>query len=229
LHYYELTVTTFLLTDINFDKANEKIAQAINQTMAQDEELLDKHMQNGYKYYVFNSFYPLEQDKVYKAGRVYVFKIRSLDQVFITKIKRLLPQTANTNFKVLATELTTQKLRYISELYTLTPVVITVDNKHWLPGNNFMLLQERLHANVEKKFKSFYGESIIPKTNFIQRIEVLNKKPIAYKYKNTKIFGNKFKVTVNEDPISQKLAFIAAACGLGEKGSALGMGFCYTY
>lgn len=40
-----------------------------------------------------------------------------------------------------------------------------------------------------------------------------------------RLFGNKFKIVPNEDEVSQKLAFVALACGLGEKQS-YGGGFC---
>ena len=49
---------------------------------------------------------------------------------------------------------------------------------------------------------------------------------MAVKYKNIKFIGNKFKVWVNEDEKSQKLALIAMACGLGEKNTIVGTGFC---
>jgi len=42
---------------------------------------------------------------------------------------------------------------------------------------------------------------------------------------NVRFFGNKFRIVPNEDEVSQKLAFVALACGLGEKNS-FGGGFC---
>lgn len=227
MFYYELTVTTYLLNNCSFNQVNEKIARVVNKTMQLDIELEIKHKENNFKHYVFDSLYPLEKDKLYKEGRIYVFHIRSLDKVFIEKMKRLLPKTNNTYMKILATEVKTYQRKHIAELYTVTPVMVTLENAHWVPGNDIMLLQKRLQANLEKKYKSFYDETLKLKDSFIQRIEVLNKMPIAYRYKNIKMMGNKFKIAVNEDEASQKLAFIATACGLGEKGSALGLGFCH--
>jgi len=40
-----------------------------------------------------------------------------------------------------------------------------------------------------------------------------------------RLFGNKLKIVPNEDETSQKLAFVALSCGLGEKQS-YGGGFC---
>jgi len=89
-----------------------------------------------------------------------------------------------------------------------------------------MLLQQRLQANLEKKYKGYYKNKLVPEQSFIQMIQVQNSKPISYSYKNIKLLGNKFRIIVNEDSVSQKLAFIAEATGLGEKSSSAGMGFC---
>ena len=45
------------------------------------------------------------------------------------------------------------------------------------------------------------------------------------KVTEVRFFGNKFRIVPNEDEVSQKLAFVALACGLGEKNS-FGGGFC---
>lgn len=91
-----------------------------------------------------------------------------------------------------------------------------------------MLLQKRLQDNLEKKFKDIYGKAIDIKQSFIQRIDVINKKPISFKYKNVHLLGNKFKIAVNEDEKSQQLAFIALGMGMGEKGSSVGAGYCHA-
>ena len=47
------------------------------------------------------------------------------------------------------------------------------------------------------------------------------------KVSSFRFFGNKFKIIPNEDEVSQKLAFVALGCGLGEKNS-FGGGFCIS-
>ena len=71
--------------------------------------------------------------------------------------------------------------------------------------------------------------------NFIQLLEIKNKTPqtieiskvdrVKAKKSKFRLFGNKFRIVPNEDEVSQKLAFVALACGLGEK-SSFGAGFC---
>ncbi|MCK4440354.1 MAG: CRISPR-associated protein Cas6, partial [Sulfurovaceae bacterium] len=88
-----------------------------------------------------------------------------------------------------------------------------------------------LHDNLEKKYFDFYGEKLLPHQNFIQLLEIKNIKPqTIWTTKNGKsfrFFGNKFRIVPHEDEVSQKLAFVALACGLGEKNS-FGGGFCIS-
>lgn len=226
MQYFELMITSYLLKDIKFTEANEAISKLINKAMLQDNELKIKHEEKKLKGYVFSSFYPLESDKVYKTGRIYVFKIRSLEEDFAKKLKSLIVKTNTQEIKVIASDLKRIRVGHITEIYTLTPAIATFDNKHWLKGDDFMLLQERMQMNLEKKYQDFFGENLKPQKSFIQGIEIINKKPFSFKYKNTKLLGNKFKIMVNEDEVSQKLAAVALGAGLLEKNSANGMGFC---
>jgi len=227
MHYFELTTTTYLLKNIAFSEVNEKIAQLINKAMLNDEKLAIKHEENKFKNYVFDSLYPREKDKIYKAGKIYVFRVRSLEEDFIYKIKQLFPSTTTDYFKVIAGEIKKQEQRPVKELYTVTPALATIGkNIYWIPGDDLKLLIERMNSNLFKKYKDYFGASLSEEQLFFGKIKIMNKKPIVYKYKNTNLFGNKFKIAINDDEISQKLAFMTLGVGLLEKNSTIGMGFC---
>lgn len=227
MKFTELTLTCYLKTNVHFTKANELISRFINKSMLLNQKLLEIHKQTGYKFYCFSSFYPLEKDKIYKAGRIYVFNIRSLDKKIITDLKCIMSKNESNSLKVIAAELKTVKRSHIVELYTLTPAVITIEgNKHWIPGNKIDIVLDRFQGNLEKKYNQFCKQQINPKQNFIQRLEVLNKKTFSFPYKNTHFLASRYRLDINDDEASQKLAFIAAATGIGEKSSSLGMGFC---
>jgi CRISPR-associated endoribonuclease Cas6 len=227
MYFFELTTTSYLFKDVAFNEVNEKISQLINKAMLADKELAIKHEVNQFKNYVFDSLYPREQDKIYKAGKIYVFRIRSLEEYFITKIKELFSQVTTDYFKVIASEVKKYEQRPIKELYTVTPVLATIGkNIYWVPGDDIKLLIERMNVNLFKKYKNFFGISLSEEQLFFEKIKILNKKPLVYKYKNTHLFGNKFKIAINDDEISQKLAFLTLGVGLLEKNSTVGMGFC---
>jgi len=227
MHYYELTVTAYLLKNVAFNEVNEKIAQLINKAMLNEEKLAIKHKENKFKNYVFDSLYPREKDKIYKAGKIYVFRIRSLEEDFITKINQLFHNVTTDYFKVIAGEIKKQEQRTIKELYTVTPALATIGkNIYWISGNDIKLLIERMNSNLFKKYKYYFGTSLSEEQLFFEKIKIMNEKPIVYKYKNTNLFGNKFKIAINDDETSQKLAFMTLGVGLLEKNSTIGMGFC---
>ena len=138
----------------------------------------------------------------------------------------MITKTKSKDFRIVSTELKTFNQFFINELYTVTPAVLTVDNRFWVKGDSMELLQRRIVENLLKKYKDYYQKEIEVEESFIQGIELKNHKPIGLKYKNMRLIGNKLTVLVNGDEDSQKLAFMALGTGLLEKNSSNGMGFC---
>jgi CRISPR-associated endoribonuclease Cas6 len=133
----------------------------------------------------------------------------------------------SSDMRIVSTEIREIKQKHIDFLETITPAIVTVDGKPWLLDGDILLLVQRIHANAEKKFKFFCNEEIGEVEDyFIEKLKILNKKPACYSYKGIKLLGNKFRIKVNEDEKSQKLAFIVLSSGLSEKNSSLGAGFC---
>jgi len=233
MKYFELTCKAYLKNDISFKDSFEAISKYISFSMAQNERLKNLHESKNYKFYVHNNFYPIEQDKLYKKGNIYEFKIRSIDESFINALDMLLKQnTNNPNLLVVESCKKSIKQFFISEFYSITPVISTYEiGKYWTmkQDGDILKLQKLLQDNLEKKYNAFYGTKLSPTQNFIQLLEIKNQKPqniwTSKNSKSFRFFGNKFKIIPNEDEISQKLAFLALGCGLGEKNS-FGGGFC---
>lgn len=234
MKYFELTCKAYLKTNLGFDESFENISKFTNFAMMRGgfEEL---HEKDGFKHYSFGGFRPTKEDiekKLFKGGNIYEFMIRSLDEEFVDKMAVALRENIdNPHIQVLQTTKKTIKQHFIAEIYSVTPVIVSVENgKFWTmeQSGDIMQLQKQLHDNLEKKYKSFYGEELKAPQNFIQLLEVKNRIPQNIRiHKNgnkVTFFGNKFKIIPNEDEVSQKLAFVALACGLGEKNS-FGGGF----
>ncbi|WP_242865291.1 CRISPR-associated endoribonuclease Cas6 [Clostridium sp. ATCC 25772] len=226
LNFVELTVTVMLNKDIYFADCGYVIGKNINKAMLLDESLKELHPKKEYKNYVFNHFYPLEKDKIYKKDRLYIFKIRGLDYNFIDKIAEVLPFLKSYDFKIIAVEKREIKNTNIKNLYTVIPTIVTIDNKPWLQGDDIELFKQRLEANLEKKYKVFYNEDINIVGNFIETIEFKNKVVMYFNYKGVKLLGNKINIKIYANEEAQKGAFLAMATGLGEKNSIVGAGFC---
>jgi len=138
----------------------------------------------------------------------------------------------NPNFLVVQIEKKVIKRFFVSELYSVTPVIVSTQRGvYWSidRDGDIIKLQKQLNYNLEKKYQSFYGESIKSEGSFIQLLELKNRYPQSIYTKkgdrDIRFFGNKFRIVPNDDEVSQKLAFVAIACGLGEKNS-FGGGFC---
>lgn len=232
MEVFESTYKVYLKNDIEFSKSFETLSKFISYTLVRGG-LEESHNKRGFKHYVFSGFRQKNGESIYRAGEIYEFSIRSLDENLITLLSNELRKNIN-NPSLIALEVKTkvQKKLFISELYSLTPVIIsTENNQFWTMHNSgdIMQLQRQLHDNLEKKYQNFFSEELKATHNFIQLLEIKNQKPqniVIYKDgKRVTFFGNKFKIVPNEDELSQKLAFVALACGLGEKNS-YGGGFC---
>lgn len=227
MNYFEITITVLLKRDIYFADSGYVIGKNINRIMLLDEGLKEFHPKKEYKNYVFNSFYPLEKDKTYKKDKLYIFKIRSLDYEFCEKMYKLSTYLKSEDFKVISADIKEIKEKTIKEIYTVTPLIITVDNKPWMQEDDIELFKERIESNLEKKYKNFYNEDIDVKGKFINSIEFKNRKPMHYNYKNgIKLLANKVSIQIQDNEEAQKVAFLARAVGIGEKNSAIGAGFC---
>lgn len=223
MQYYNIKVVVLLKNDTQAFENYEKISKLISASMLKDQTLKQLHEENRYKNYVFCNLYPIEKDGVYKAGNIYTFQIRTIDFKLGLKIKQVLNNFQNEEFKVIVSDLETSTQRKINTLATLTPAIITSDKGDYLINNDMQLVKERILANAQKKYNQLYNEKI--DMDFIKSIKQINNKPIKIPYKSINILGYKFEIEVKDDPISQNLAYLILSVGLLEK-NAEGFGFC---
>jgi CRISPR-associated endoribonuclease Cas6 len=229
----ELKCTVYIKNDISFDKSFEILSQYISWSMCQDEKLEILHNDyKSFKNYCFGGFYPTEKEKIYKKGKTYTFSIKTIDDDFVNRIiPQLTQNTKNESFIIVDINKRVISQHFITEIYTATPVIVTMKNKmFWMKEDDIMLLQNQLQQNLLNKYKAFYDEELEPTQNFIQLLELKNNRSQTIKLTNKegkryRLFGNKFRIIPNEDEVSQKLAFLALGVGLGEK-SGYGGGFC---
>ncbi len=235
MKYFELLSTVYIKESFDFKDSFEIISKYISFSLSKDDKYLKKHQLNEYKSYTFASFIDCKtkKPKKIKKGELLCFIIRTIDEELAKKLPKLLEQNSNNSyFRVVNVDKRVQKKFMIADLYTITPTIITINKEdgYWSVSKNgdIILLTKRLHENLIKKYKQFYGE-IEENSSFIQRLEIKNKTPQFITMHKSghkiKLFGNKFHIIPNDDDVSQKLAFLAMSIGLGEK-NTLGGGFC---
>lgn len=226
MKYYELTNTVYLFKDIYFTKTNEIISRFINEALYLDDKLSQFHKKNEFKGYVFDSLFPRENNKTYKKGSIYVFRIRSIDKKLINNLNKLLKKVNSSDMKLIATEIKTYTPKFISSIYTATPAIVILDEGYWTKDKGIELLMDRIIQNSIKKYRNFINEDIPYDFEFFKGIQMENRKPVAIKYKNITLLGNKFKLEIKEDEISQKIATLLLGTGILEKNSSAGAGYC---
>ncbi len=226
-----MSCTVHLHEDMYFRDMYEKLSQFINEAFNDNAELSKMHFENSYKFYSFDLLYNPNIKPIngqYPKDNSYRFRIRTLDRALLDQLKIRFDTVKNPNFTYITAEIKTVKQFFVQHLDSVTPVIVSVENGlFWTmeKDGDILKLQRQLHNNLEKKYQSFYGEKLNHVQNFIQLLEIKNQKPQTMNYKNIRFFGNKFRIVPHEDEVSQKLAFLALACGLGEKNS-IGGGFC---
>ncbi len=219
---YNMKAIILFKNSMDNKEAYYRLGNFISFAMSKDDELKVLHETNKYKMYTFCLPYAIPKDGVYRAGSLYQFDIRAIDVEFVAKLKQLLFNCENEDFKIVMLNLISNEYRNIEKLVTLTPCIMTTDLGYKIP-DDLEFVKKRITDNAQKKYKMIFGEDIT--TDFITNITKLNKVPIKIPYKKIFLLGNKFEFEVKSDEDAQKLAWIVFATGAAEKNS-YGFGFC---
>lgn len=224
-YYYRLECKINLYHNIELNDLNEYISNLINKSMLRDDLLKDKHEGKTIKGYVFSNLYPFEKDKVYKKNKTYIFYIHIFNQEIALRLKECLNQEEcieNVNLKI-------RKFKKIYQLSSYGPCTSQIPGedfkqRYWTQDKSIAKLVTAINSNITKKYNLFYNKDE-RNLGFIQSISLKSEKTITVNYKSGAILGYKMIITVKDDELSQLLANLCIAVGLGEK-NALGFGFC---
>lgn len=229
-HRCDLTIR--LKTDIYLPNLVETLSsQNINKAVDLFPKTRDLHRENRFKPYCIGPLRSIEKDKIYKKGKQYRLSITSFDLQVLMDIFMALMAHEKRDFDVVSSDMKRFEPRFVEILESKTPAVMSLPNKvdgkvrYWdITDGDIMQLQKQIRDNLEKKYQQFFGKEIKAPEDFISMFEILNQKPIFVNYKGGKIIGNKFRLGINSDENSQRLAKLALAVGILEKNS-LGCGY----
>ncbi len=218
MEVYELKLKVFLLKDIVADKASESIAQLIDKSLINTEEMKTFHKERKFKFYTFNTFYPIETEKLYKGGKIYSVLIRTVDEKLVNHFKVYLQNEYTDKLKALTIELRVIPKKVIKKLYSLTPCIAKFDG-YWKGNYSLSEYEERMKINLIKKYKEFYNIELDENFELFNHIEFCNRKPISIPIKNIRLLGDKINVHVADNETSQLLSYFALGVGIMELNS----------
>lgn len=230
MQYHELYIKLHLKAPVHFQKSLEPLSKLVSAALYRaDMDMI--HSAYNFKHYVFSNLLTRSPDKVYQPGDN-AFLLRSPKEELVKNVAEGLLGYEDNIFRIVSIGLKTRKIEVVEGIISLNPVVASFTNaqgrrRYWTvyEEKDIDFLLRALHNNLLKKYHDLYKEELSPEENFIEFLELKNQKPVAMHYKGGKIYGNKLFIRPKNDEISQKLACLAVAEGLGEK-NPLGYGFC---
>jgi len=221
---WQLALKVYIKKDIPMDESQIEISKIIDQCLSKDEEFLNFHNNNQYKWYSFSSFYPIEKEKVYLAGKIYIITIRTAEEKIVNHFQRFLDNESSEVIKAITIETKIIPKKYIERIYSITPAVAKFENGYWRTHESVETFEKRLKENLIKKYNSFTKQKINEEFDLFTFMKFDNQKPIATKYKDIKLIGDKITLNVAENNLAQDLAYFALGTGLLEMNSR-GFGF----
>ena len=224
MNLYEIRLKVYLTKNISDRNALEEITGLIDSCLIKSEKYYKFHNENQFKLYTHNSFYPLEIDRIYKAGKIYTIVIRTIDKDLYDYLKLSIKDERTESIKALESIVNMIRDNHIEKLYSITPVIIKNDDGYWRNKLDLLEFENRIKINLVKKYNFIIREKMSEDFTFFNNIIFNNKIPIACDYKGIKILGDKLDLVIANNENAQKLAKVAIGAGLGEMNSR-GYGF----
>jgi CRISPR-associated endoribonuclease Cas6 len=222
MKYYEIDIKVALKSKLHFQKAPEAISKLISTALI--KQGYDEHNKPIPKQYVFSNLGKAESGFFDKGNIIF----RSFKEELVKKVFDSLFLYEDNIFKVSDFSFKTEYYKPIKAIISMNPVFVKLkDGNFWTveKSGNLTDLIEALQRNLIRKYEMIFKEKLNVSGDFIEFLEIKNKKPMTYSYKGFKFFGNKFYIVPKNDEISQKLAFVALGSGLGHLNSTVGGGF----
>lgn len=221
---FEVRLKIFLMKDIELEQAQTKISDFIDKGLSKDNKFLEFHKKNKFKNYCFDSLYPTEEDKIYKAGKIYTLTIRTVEEELADFLLSNIANEYDDTVKGLTSEVRIIPKKHLEKIYSITPMIIKNDCGYWKGKITLEEFERRLKENLIKKYNSITNEKINEDFQLYTSIEFKNRKPLATKYKEIKILGDKISINISDDKIAQDLAYMSLGTGIAEM-NARGYGF----
>lgn len=224
MQVFQIRIKLYFLQDIPAKQIQTKLTALIDKGICFEKELRQVHESNQYKNYCYDLPFPIEQDRLYKKGKIYTVTIRTIDSRLAKYFYEVCVNQFTEEIKALTSEIRILPRKMIQTLYTLTPVVVKDEKGYWRNHMNFAEYEKRLKSNLVKKWNRFENDKIKEDFQLYTLLEFLNDKPIGIEYKNICLLGDKLRLQVSDNEAAQNLAYMSLGTGILEMNSR-GCGF----
>lgn len=221
---YEYKSKIWFRKDLPYQRVAEKFAYFVDSVLGKEDQYLEFHKSIAYKGYVYDSPYPIEKDGIYKKDKIYTIRIRTISRDLIEYLSSKLAFHETNEFRGVGGELRIIPQRPLEQIYSVTPILIKNDFGYWRGHMTIPEFEERLKANLIKKYRYFTGKELSEDVMLYDFMEFCNKKPIKIPYKGIHLLGDKMCFQIANNRTAQELAYLAIGAGLGENNTR-GFGF----
>lgn len=224
INIFEIRLKVYLINNIAINNSLNEVANLIDSCLIKNDKYNYLHSKNKYKLYTYNSLYPLEEDRIYKAGKIYSIVIRTLDKSLYEYLIQVLQDQRTKSIKALELKSYVLKHKHIERIYSITPVIIKTDAGYWKGVLSLEEYVERIKVNLIKKYNLLTGNKLDESFPIIKLINFNNKLPVGCDYKDIRLLGDKLELVMENNKVAQELGKIAIGTGIGEMNSR-GYGF----
>ncbi len=221
---YELCIKVKTKKDIPYERAGGYLTYFLDSALGKKEDMLALHNKREFKFYCFDLLYPCEKDRIYKEGRVYTFRLRTVKQELAEYFFKELLYHESRELKGVHIDIKIIPKRPLERVYSLTPVIIKGDEGYWKNTLHLEQYEERLKVNLLKKYEMLTGGKLEEDFSLYKMIEFKNHVPVKVAYKNIHLLGDKITLSPSNDERAGELLYMALGTGLGEN-NGRGAGF----
>lgn len=137
MQVFQIRIKLYFLQDIPAKQIQTKLTALIDKGICFEKELRQVHESNQYKNYCYDLPFPIEQDRLYKKGKIYTVTIRTIDSRLAKYFYEVCVNQFTEEIKALTSEIRILPRKMIQTLYTLTPVVVKDEKGYWRNHMNF--------------------------------------------------------------------------------------------
>lgn len=221
MEVYEINVKIYTLEDIFKEASLELLSKLLDQSFYKNERMKEFHTENRIKNYCFNNLYPLaSNNEMYKKGEIYNFQVRCIGEDLINHFKKFLPNEYTSRIKVLTCNIKKIPKRTIERIYSITPLIIKISDEdktqYWRNIHNESDFFEYMRNSTIKKYELVTGETVDSNLQIFNYERIDNRKPIATKFKDKSILGDKVTLTIDTSEKAQNIAYTILGTGLAD-------------
>lgn len=223
MQVFEISIRVKLKQEIHSEHALEYIGSLLDSLLCKSgfEKL---HEENQYKNYCFNSFYPIEDSRVYQQGKSYVFQVRTVDAELASLFSSCILHRESKALTILTTQIKIIPKHFIEKIYSITPCIMKNETGYWRKTGELELFERRLKENLIKKYNSITGKKMKEDFQLYTSLNFKNKGPVSCAYKKIHLLGDKVELYPGNSREAQELMYMALGTGILET-NARGYGF----